>query len=110
MQKINVEIDNKSEAFFADFIAVNHVRNQFALDFRQTTPRVNPSPDKRNVQSLFIRHNAVVISPVLVKEFMNILKKNIEEYERKFGKIQIPKPKENTREDSEQSADTSYVG
>ena len=103
-----IEIDNSRDAFWTDFITVTHLPNQIAIDFRQTTPRFNPGPEEETQQTLVVKHNVVLMSPVLAKNFLEILKTNLEKYEKKFGKIEVPKPKKGRK--TEVVVTPGYVG
>lgn len=103
-----IEIDNSKDAFWTDFITITHIPNQIAIDFRQTTPRFNPGPGEENQQTLVIKHNVILMSPVLAKSFLEILKKNLEEYEKRFGKIKVPKPKKGKKVQT--TTTPGYVG
>ena len=96
-KKINLDIDQNKESFYANNIAIFNNPTEFVLDFTQITPRINIVED-RQVVTYIIKHNAVVLEPKQAKNFFNLLKENIEGYEKKFGKIQLPKGKKQKKE------------
>ncbi len=86
-KKVKFDIDN-GQSFFADEVGVIHNPLKIIFDFRSITPRV----DVRNqeYQTLVLKHNVVVMDPFTAKNFMEILQKNIKNYEKQFGKIDKP--------------------
>ena len=86
-KKVKFEIDNGRE-FYADEIGVIHNPLKIIFDFRSITPRI----DIRNneFQPLVLRHNVVMMEPYSAKTFLLLLKKNIANYEKQFGKIKKP--------------------
>jgi len=89
-RKANLNIDQSKEAFYANNLAIFNNPTEFILDFTQITPRVDLVQDKQ-VITYVVRHNAIVLEPEQAKIFLNLLKENIEKYEKKFGKINLPK-------------------
>lgn len=85
--KVKFDIEN-GQAFFADEIGVIHNPMRIILDFRNITPRI----DVRNqeYQPLVLRHNVVVMDPYSAKTLVDLLKKNLANYEKQFGKITKP--------------------
>ena len=86
-KKVKFEIDNGRE-FFADEVGIMHNPLKIILDFRSITPRI----DVRNqeFQPIVLRHNTVIMDPFTAKTFFNLLKKNLANYEKQFGKIKKP--------------------
>ncbi len=83
--KVKFDISN-GESFFADEAGVIHNPLKIIMDFRSVTPRV----DMREFQTLVLKHNVVVMDPYTAKNFSDILKKNITNYEKQYGKIKMP--------------------
>lgn len=86
--KVKFDIEN-GQSFFADEAGVIHNPLRIIFDFRNITPRV----DVRNqeYQTLVLKHNVVVMDPFTAKNFLEILDKNVKNYEKQFGKITRPK-------------------
>ena len=86
-KKVKFDIDN-GVAFFSDEVGVIHNPLKIILDFRSITPRI----DIRNqeFQPLVLKHNVVVMDPYTAKTFLDILKHNVANYEKQFGKIVKP--------------------
>ncbi len=91
-KKVNMHVDLGREVFYANNITVFNNQNEFIIDFSQTTPRMDLIEGKQ-VLSYVTKHNAVILSPLQAKVFLQILKDNIDKYESQFGKIQVPKRK-----------------
>ncbi len=87
VNKVKFDIEN-GQSFFADEVGVIHNPLKIIFDFRSITPRV----DVRNqeYQTLVLRHNVVVMDPFTAKNFLEILNKNVKNYEKQFGKIKKP--------------------
>ena len=91
-KKINLDIDEKKEVFYANNIAIFNNPAEFVIDFFQITPRIDIVEDKQ-VITYVVKHNAIVLEPKQAKIFLSLLKENIEKYEKKFGEIKLPKNK-----------------
>lgn len=87
-KKINFSI-NEGESFFAHEISVSFNPTQFIFDFKCITPRVDPRSNEGQV--LNIKHNVVMMDTHHAKKFMNFLKARIDDYEKEFGKVEVPK-------------------
>ncbi|MCD6367530.1 MAG: DUF3467 domain-containing protein [Candidatus Aenigmarchaeota archaeon] len=86
-KSVQVNVDSGGPAFFSDSATIFHNQRNFIFDFQQSTPRFTRLSDKDSQQSIYIRHNAIVMDPIMAKEFLRILQENISKYERKFGEI-----------------------
>lgn len=106
---MDVKVDVSDEAFFSDSVFVIHSPSNFVLDFRQTTPRVDPIENKVK-QTLVVKHRAVVLEPVLAKDLIRVLKENIKRYEKEFGKIKVPKRKKVRYKEPSAAEHRKYIG
>jgi hypothetical protein len=88
-KKVKFDIDN-GQSFFADEVGVIHNPLKMILDFRSITPRVDVRSNE--YQTLVLRHSVVVMDPFTAKNLSEILRKNIKNYEKQFGKITKPEP------------------
>lgn len=86
-KKVKFDIDN-GQAFFADEVGIIHNPLKIMFDFRSITPRI----DIRNqeFQPLVLKHNLVMMDTYTAKNFSDILRQNIANYEKQFGKIKKP--------------------
>jgi hypothetical protein len=86
-KKVKFDIDN-GQVFFADEVGIIHNPLKILLDFRSITPRV----DIRNqeFQPLVLKHNVVMMDPYTAKTFIDVMKDNLSNYEKQFGKIKKP--------------------
>lgn len=87
-KKINVDIDNGT-VFFADEVAIIHNPTKFIVDFKSITPRVDLR--SKDFQPVVLKHNVVMMDPFTMKSFLEALSNNVQNYEKKFGKITEPK-------------------
>jgi len=80
-KKLKVRVSpDRAEAKYSDFAIVTKNALGFNFDFAQRVPGDN----QINIVS------RIGMSPQHAKLLANILKKHIDEYEEKFGKIEIP--------------------
>lgn len=93
------------ESFKPDSLAVIFREGQLVMDFRKTAPRLDQSSSDK-IQTVVSEHNPVVMRPEKAKMFKELLEKNIENYEEKFGKIELP---EQENPDSSGDSETSEV-
>lgn len=99
------EDEKEEEAFFSDSISVLFNPEQFVIDFKQSIPQVSPSKDEPK-QKTVTWHKPVMVNPLLAKKLSEILKKNVEKFEEKFGEIKV-RSEEDTGSDLEEP---SYIG
>jgi hypothetical protein len=107
-KKVNVNIDPGKESFYANNLAIFNNVNEFVLDFAQVTPRMDMI-DGKQVLTYMVKHNSVVIEPRQAKVILNLLKENIEKYEKRFGKINVGKQDEETKK-SHAKKFADYIG
>lgn len=91
-KRINVSMDHTEPAFFTDNVTVWHNPSKFVIDFIQASPRFDQFGDK-NQQTIAVKHKTIMMDPALAKIFLNVLKENVGNYEKKVGKITVPKRK-----------------
>jgi hypothetical protein len=113
-KRINVNVDHGDPVFFSDNVTVSHNQSKFIMDFSQTVPSFDNVAGNMQ-QSIIIKHKSVMIDPQFAKIFSDLLGKNIKKYEKKFGKIKVPKNTEEKTKDiveAERSAEksTRYIG
>ncbi len=109
---IHVNVENNEQTFFTNSVTVSHTRDTFVLDFSQITPRFETVGDERR-QSFVVKHKTLVLTPAFAKDFLDTLKANMENYEKKFGQIKIPFIKEKTKKDEKElefAGYSSYIG
>jgi len=79
-QKVNIELPADLEPKYANFVFITHSAAEVILDFAQVLPRA----PKGKVQS------RIVMTPMHAKLLHSALGQNLEQYESKFGPIQLP--------------------
>lgn len=79
-RKINIKIDEKvGEGTYANFFLITNSPSEFFIDFGRILPGI---PDAR----IYTR---VVCTPQHAKQFLNILRQNMDGYEEKFGEVKV---------------------
>jgi len=74
---VKVNVDSGGPVFFSDSVTIFHNLRNFILDFQQATPRLTRFGDEKSQQSIYIRHNTIILDPFVAKEFLKILQENI---------------------------------
>ena len=107
-ERFNLKIDHGDQAFFTDNATVLHNPNKFIIDFSQAIPRLDNINGKMQ-QTFTIRHNTILMDPQFAKSFLEILEKNMKNYEKKFGKIKVEKTSTEIKKPMEVES-TRYIG
>ncbi|MCX8147075.1 MAG: DUF3467 domain-containing protein [Candidatus Woesearchaeota archaeon] len=87
-KKVNMSINNGS-VFYAHELSINFNPLNFIFDFKNVTPRVDPRSKEGLV--LHMDHNVIITDPYHAKKISELLNKVIADYEKQFGKIEMPK-------------------
>ncbi len=110
MQKqIEVNIDRSEEGFYTNSISVIYNKAKFILDFKQSIPRIDTIHGK-NQESIVVKHKTVLLDAQFARIFLETLRKAIEDYERKFGKIKTTKKKIKSEKSIVSTNVSSYIG
>jgi hypothetical protein len=111
-KQINVSI-NEGDSMFAHETTVTFNPTQFIFDFKSITPRI----DMRNKEghSLVLKHNVIIVDPYQAKGLVELLQRVLDDYEKKFGKIEKPKQlakaeKKKKEGSKEKTTAPSYLG
>lgn len=102
------------KAFFTDSFSVLFKPEQFVLDFKQSVPKISASREHEHENVVW--HKPVMMNPGLAKRLSQLLQKNLEKYEEKFGEIEIGDLEEATESDDRESSgessedEPSYIG
>jgi len=107
-KRINVKIDHGEHAFFTDNVTVLHNPSKFIVDFSQMIPKIDNVNGKMQ-QTFTIKHNTLILDPQFAKSFLDVLRKNIKNYEKKFGTIKVPKKRAKKKKPLEAES-TRYIG
>ena len=101
----------QGDAFFCDGVTIAHSPTKFILDFKQRTPRFDPSEEGEEV-TLMVKHNVVVIDADVMKSVFESLKDNIAKYEKQYGKLKKPKTQAVKKAESAENIEPSsnYIG
>lgn len=96
-QGMRVDIADSGPEFSADEVAISHSPLRFVVDFKSITPRMDMHGQQpRHV----VKHNIVRMDPYLAKDFFDVLKKNLEKYEKQYGKVSKPKALQKAEEEA----------
>jgi hypothetical protein len=101
-KKINIGVNDGSE-FFAHELSLNFNPTQFIFDFKCITPRIDPR--SKEIPYLSIKHNVVMVDAFHAKRIHELLGKVIGDYEKRFGRIQLPKAVKKATKDSKKEKD-----
>ena len=107
-RKVNLNIDQGKDIFYANNLAIFNNPTEFILDFTQITPRVDLIQEKQ-VITYVAKHNPIVLDPKQAKIFFSLLKENLDKYEKKFGKIKLSKGKM-VKKESLSKKFSEYIG
>jgi len=107
-KRVSVKIDHGEHAFFTDNVTVLHSPSKFIIDFSQTIPRFDNISGKMQ-QTFTVKHNTVILDPQFAKSLLDILKRNVKNYEKKFGSIKLPK-KKTKKKKSIEAESIRYIG
>lgn len=80
-KRITIELPKDLEAVYANIAFITHTPAEMVIDFAQVLPR---TPKGQIVSRL-------IMSPMHAKSFLNALQTNIQNYERQYGEINVPK-------------------
>lgn len=91
-KKMKIQIDKENvDAKYSDFSIIGKNSLGFNFDFAQRMPGGD------NVKVI----SRLAMSPQHAKIFLHLLRRNIEQYEDKYGEIKIPRKAKQVREDGE---------
>jgi len=107
---MKVEIENGGPAFFSDTVTVSHNTKKFLVDFQQITPRFSKVGPGEPDHKMFLSHNVVILDPEIAKDLTRILSENVKKYEKRFGKIEVKRPKKLIDKKPEKVEYTGYIG
>ncbi len=107
---INLNIDHSEAGFYSDSISIIFNPSKFILDFKQSTPRMDQIQGKEQ-ETIAVKHKTILIDSRFAKSFVQTMKKAVDNYEKKFGKIEMPKqPKMKKKEEESVTSSESYIG
>ncbi|MBN2042872.1 MAG: DUF3467 domain-containing protein [Candidatus Aenigmarchaeota archaeon] len=107
-QQINIRIDHSDEGFYTDSISVVYNPNKFILDFKQTVPKIDQVEGKSQ-QTIVVKHKTMLLDAKFAKIFLKTLQNAMDGYEKKYGKIELPK-KQKQKEEAVVVKEESYIG
>ncbi len=114
-----MQVDHRTDVFYSNGFSVNVNDNgDIIVDFRQSLPRTDITPDKKVISTLTVKHRPVVMRPKHMKMLAEILSSNIEEFEEEHGEIELPENWRVSSKDEEEAVSkketinetTKYIG
>ncbi|NOX71564.1 MAG: DUF3467 domain-containing protein [Candidatus Micrarchaeota archaeon] len=108
-RNVNLNIDHSEAAFYSDSISIIFNPSKFILDFKQSIPRMDQIQGKEQ-ETIAVKHKTVIIDARFAKSFVETLKKAVENYEKKFGKLDVPKKSKKHEKKEVVTSTESYIG
>ncbi len=106
-RKYKVMPESKDELFLTNQIDMRFYPDLFKIEFKQINEQVDRIGGEQNA-SIIINRRTVALTPLMMKQFVNLINKVLENYEKKFGEIKLPKsPKMKKKSEEPKSA---YIG
>ncbi len=75
-----------AQGFYSNQQTVAHQPDKFIFDFKSAYPQFTPE----NRATMVINHRVVLLDPYSAKEFLKVLRDNLDRYEKQFGEIKKP--------------------
>ena len=80
-KKLNVKLDEKvGEGIYANFFMISNSPSEFVIDFGRIVPGL-PSAKI---------YSRILTTPQHAKQFLHLLQKNMDNFEDKYGEINLP--------------------
>src|SRR6267378_2188089 len=89
-REMNANVDYGKEAFYANGVTVITAPNEVVLDFSQALQRTDSFIDNPQINTIAVRHHAVVIQFMMLKMLTLILKDEVDRLEKAVGEIKLP--------------------
>ncbi|PTD93888.1 DUF3467 domain-containing protein [archaeon SCG-AAA382B04] len=86
--KLNVNISEDVEPQYSNLVQISHKDDEFTLNFLHKIPNTKQARAK----------SIVTITPQHAKRLVKALTDNLQKYESKFGKIDLPEEAEESRD------------
>jgi len=107
-RKFKVIPELKDEVFLSNQIDLRFYPDVFKLEFKQVNEQIDRVGDEKNV-SLIINRRTIALTPLMMKQFVNLVNKVLLNYEKKYGEIKLPKmPK--IKKEKEEVKSGAYIG
>jgi len=107
-KNINITIDHGNFGWFSDGMSLFNRQDKFFIDFRQNTPRIDVLGDKQQ-QTHAVKHNTVILDPVMAKALSGLLQDSLKNYEKQYGKVKMPKMNK-IKEAEAGKSESNYIG
>ncbi len=108
-RKLNVASEIKGEIFLSNQIDLRFYPDLFKLEFKQVNEQVDRVGPERNA-SIVINHRSIALTPLMMKQFVNIVNNVLSGYEKKYGEIKLPKITKQRTASKKVIDSTGYIG
>jgi len=105
-KQINISI-NEGDSMFAHETTVTFNPTQFIFDFKSITPRMDMR--SKEGHNLVVKHSVIIMDPYQAKGVVDLMKKVIDDYEKRFGKIEKPKQMQKAEKKNKEDAKKKTV-
>ena len=85
-----------ADIFLAEGISIAMSELRILLNFKNITPRFQPTQDGEQVINI-VKHNTIVLDPALAKALATTLNDYVQKYEQQFGHIKDRVQKNKTK-------------
>ena len=108
-QKVNVLPELKDEVFLSNQVDLRFYPDMFKLEFKQMNQQVD-RVDEEVHSSLIINRRSIALTPMLMKQFVALVNRVLENYESQHGKIPVPKPVKKLPREVVKKKSSGYIG
>jgi len=107
-QRVNVSPVIGDELFVSNNIDMRFYPDMFKIDFKQVNQQTDNIDNQKN-NSIVINRRSIVLTPLLMKQFVGIINNIMATYEKHYGEVKLPKiPKVKRVESTRKSS--GYIG
>ena len=111
-KKVNVNPNLKGELFFSNQVDFRVFPDSLKIDFKQLNPVTDKFGGDKH-ESLIINRQSILMTPVMLKRFVNTINEVLSKIESKQGEIKLPpKPKKTEKKKvvKDEVISTGYIG
>lgn len=110
-RKLNVFPQMKDEIFITNQIDMRFYPDLFKIEFKQFNHQVDRMGEEKS-ESVIINRRSIGLTPIMMKQLMNIITQVVSNYEKQNGEIKIPEQPKNNKQQVKEVITTSgnYIG
>ncbi len=106
MFKRSKNISDGDELFLTNQADVRFFPDYFKIDFKQVNQITNRIGELKS-ENLTINHRFIVLTPLMMKQLVILFNKVLNDYEKQFGEISLPKTPKNVKKTKKSNV---YIG